>query len=154
MLDLFERQAERQDIQVDRHLDAELPGVMLDSQTLQAAITNLVKNALESMPDGGQLLVRTRMIRQGVAMDVIDTGMGMESNVLMNMFTEFYTCKDGGTGLGLPIAKKIIEAHGGRISVQSEVGVGTCFTVEFPTCLLYTSPSPRDATLSRMPSSA
>lgn len=133
VLDLFERQAERQNVQVDRHLDAELPGILLDSQTLQAAITNLVKNALEAMPNGGQLLVRTRIIRKGVAMDVIDTGEGMEANVLMNMFKEFYTSKDGGTGLGLPTAKKIIEAHDGRISVQSEVGVGTCFTVEFPT---------------------
>lgn len=133
VLDLFERQAERQNVQVDRHLDADLPGILLDSQTLQAAVTNLVKNALEAMPTGGQLLVRTRIIRQGVAMDVIDTGEGMEANVLMNMFKEFYTSKDGGTGLGLPTARKIIEAHGGRISVQSDVGVGTCFTVEFPT---------------------
>lgn len=57
----------------------------------------------------------------------------MEGNTLLNMFKEFYTSKDGGTGLGLPTAKKIIEAHSGRINVQSEPGVGTRFTVEFPT---------------------
>ena len=133
VLDFFARQAEEQGVQVDRHLDAALPSIKLDSQTLQQALTNLVKNALEAMPNGGQLLVRTRLVRKGVALDVIDTGCGMESNMLLNMFKEFYTSKDGGTGLGLPTAKKIIEAHSGRINVQSEVGTGTCFTVEFPT---------------------
>ena len=68
----------------------------------------------------------------GVALDLIDTGCGMESETLLKMFEIFYTRKDGGTGLGLPTAKKIIEAHGGRISVQSDVGRGTQFTIEFP----------------------
>lgn len=133
VLDFFARQADGQNVQIDRHLDAALPSIKLDSQTLQQALTNLVKNALEAMPDGGQLLVRTRLVRKGVALDVIDTGCGMKASMLLNMFNEFYTSKDGGTGLGLPTAKKIIEAHAGRINVQSEEGTGTCFTVEFPT---------------------
>jgi signal transduction histidine kinase len=133
VLDFFSQQAKEQGVKIDRHLDAALPSIKLDSQTLQQALTNLVKNALEAMPDGGQLLARTRLVRNGVALDVIDTGCGMESSMLLNMFKEFYTSKDDGTGLGLPTAKKIIEAHSGRISVQSESGTGTCFTVEFPT---------------------
>ena len=133
VLDFFSRQAEEQGVQIDRHLDVALPSIKLDSQTLQQALTNLIKNALEAMPNGGQLLVRTFMVRKGVALDIIDTGCGMAANTLLNMFKEFYTSKDGGTGLGLPTAKKIIEAHSGRINVQSEVGVGTRFTVEFPT---------------------
>ena len=133
VLDFFARQAEGQGVKIDRHLDAALPSIKLDSQTLQQALTNLVKNALEAMPDGGQLLVRTRLVRKGVALDVIDTGCGMKASMLLNMFKEFDTSKDGGTGLGLPTAKKIIKAHSGRINVQSEVGTGTCFTVEFPT---------------------
>ena len=133
VLDFFSRQAQEQNVQIDRHLDAALPGVMLESQTLQQALTNLVKNSLEAMPTGGQLLVRTRLVRKGVALDIIDTGCGMAANTLLNMFKQFYTSKDGGTGLGLPTAKRIIEAHSGRINVQSEEGVGTCFTIEFPT---------------------
>jgi signal transduction histidine kinase len=133
VLDFFSRQTEEQGVKVDRHLDAALPSIKLDTQTLQQALTNLVKNALEAMPNGGQLLVRTFLVRNGVALDIIDTGCGMEGNTLLNMFKEFYTSKDGGTGLGLPTAKKIIEAHSGRINVQSEPGVGTRFTVEFPT---------------------
>jgi len=133
VLEFFETQAEKQGVEIKRYLDSELPSINLDPQTLQAALVNLVKNAMEAMPDGGQLVARTRITRTGVALDFIDTGCGMESNALINMFKEFYTSKEGGTGLGLPTAKKIIEAHDARISVQSEVGQGTQFTIEFPT---------------------
>jgi signal transduction histidine kinase len=133
VLVFFESQAKQQGIEIKRYLDAELPSVNLDSQTLQAALVNLVKNAIEAMPDGGQLIARTRITRKGVALDLIDTGCGMEAKELIKMFNEFYTSKDGGTGLGLPTAKKIIEAHDARINVQSEAGQGTQFTIEFPT---------------------
>ncbi|MDG1875212.1 MAG: ATP-binding protein [Mariniblastus sp.] len=133
VLEFFQTQAEKQNVVIERYFDPDLPGINLDSQTLQTALVNLVKNALESMPNGGELLARTRITRTGVALDLIDTGCGMESNALINMFKEFYTSKEGGTGLGLPTAKKIIEAHNARINVQSEVGRGTSFTIEFPT---------------------
>ena len=133
VLEFFETQAGRQDVEVKRYLESDLPGIKLDSQTLQAALVNLVKNALESMPDGGQLVARTRMTKTGVALDLIDTGTGLKSEALLKMFDSFYTTKDGGTGLGLPTAKRIIEAHGGVINVQSKVGLGTQFTIEFPT---------------------
>ena len=84
------------------------------------------------MPDGGALVVRTRPTRTGVALDLIDSGCGMGDETAMNMFDAFYSTKHGGSGLGLPTARKIVEAHGGRISVQSEVGRGTQFTLEFP----------------------
>jgi signal transduction histidine kinase len=93
---------------------------------------NLVKNALESMDSGGQLMVRTYTTRKSVALDLIDTGSGVDDNTVLHMFEPFYSTKDGGSGLGLPTARKIIEAHGGRISVQSEVGRGTKFVLEFP----------------------
>jgi len=132
VLDFFAVQAEEQNIEVVRHLDMELPSINLDPQTLYAALVNLVKNAVEAMPNGGQLLARTRITRTGVALDLIDTGCGMEASKLIEVFREFYTTKEGGTGLGLPMAKKIIEAHGARISVQSEVDQGTQFSIEFP----------------------
>ena len=133
VLDFFETQAKKQKVQIIRHLDNDLPGIKLDPQTLQAALINLVKNAFEAMPDGGQLLARTRITRTGVALDLIDTGCGMKAKTLINMFKDFYTSKEFGTGLGLPTAKKIIEAHGARMNVQSELGQGTQFTIEFPT---------------------
>src|SRR5262245_11058222 len=133
VLDLFSAQADESHIEVIRYLDADLPSIRLNPEPLQAALVNLVKNALEAMSDGGQLTARTRVTRQGVALDLIDTGVGMDERTAMKMFDAFYTTKSGGSGLGLPTARRIIEAHGGRIGVHSEVGVGTQFTLEFPT---------------------
>lgn len=132
VLELFEPQARASGVDVTTYLDPELPSIMLDEQTLEAALVNLVKNAIEAMPTGGQLTVRTRLTRAGVALDLIDTGHGMEQKTALHMFDAFFSTKDGGSGLGLPTARKGIEAHGGRIDVQSEVGHGTQFTIEFP----------------------
>ncbi len=133
VLDLFSPQADESHIEVIRYLDADLPTILMDEQTIEAALVNLVKNAIEAMSDGGELTVRTRQTRRGVALDLIDTGRGMDQNTAMHMFEAFFTTKDGGSGLGLPTARKGIEAHGGRIDVQSAVGKGTKFTLEFPT---------------------
>jgi len=133
VLDFYSSQAASQNIEIVQYLEADLPSIKMDPHTLQAALVNLVKNAIEAMPDGGQLVARTRITRSGVALDLIDTGCGMEGEALLRMFEEFYTSKDSGTGLGLPTAKKIIEGHGGRINVQSQIGQGTQFTLEFPT---------------------
>ncbi len=133
VLDLFTAQADDSHIDIVRYLDPDLPSILLNGETLQAALVNLVKNALEAMPDGGQFTARTHVTRQGVALDLIDTGIGMDERTAMKMFDAFYTTKSGGSGLGLPTARRIIEAHAARISVLSEVGVGTQFTLEFPT---------------------
>lgn len=133
VLQLVAALAQRAKIEIVRYLDPELPNILLDEQTLQAALHNLVKNALEAMPGGGQLTARTRPTRHGVALDLIDTGCGMDETTALRMFEAFFSTKEGGSGLGLPIARKVIEAHGGRIDVQSAIGRGTQFTIEFPT---------------------
>jgi signal transduction histidine kinase len=132
VLDLFEPQARELRVEVKRYLDPDLPSILLEPQPLQAAIVNLVKNSLEAMPEGGQLVARTRPTRFGVAFDLIDTGCGMDDKTALHMFDAFFSTKSGGSGLGLPTTRKIIEAHGGRIDVQSELGRGTKFTLEFP----------------------
>ena len=132
VLDLFEPQASEASVEMKRYLDPDLPSILLEPQPLQAAIVNLVKNALEAMPNGGQLVARTRPTRVGVAFDLIDTGCGMDDKTALHMFDAFYSTKNDGSGLGLPLTRKIIEAHGGRIDVQSELGRGTKFSLEFP----------------------
>ncbi len=132
VLDFFGPLAEKQAVEVQLFLDPDLPAIRFDAETLYAAIMNLVKNALEALLDGGSLVARTYLCSYGVALDLIDDGIGIEERSAMKMFQAFYTTKSGGSGLGLPMARKIIEAHGGRISVQSEVGQGTKFSLEFP----------------------
>jgi signal transduction histidine kinase len=133
VLDMYEVQAQSQNVEIVRYLDSDLPAMRMDSETLQAALANLIKNALESMADGGELTVRTHIAPNGIAMDLIDTGCGMSEDTALNMFTAFYTTKPAGSGLGLPMARKVVSAHGGRIGVESEEGHGTKFTLEFPT---------------------
>ena len=132
VLRAYQAQADADEIDVEQYLDPDLPAILLHSDSLQAALMNLVKNALEAMEQGGQLMVRTYPTRKSVALDLIDTGRGVDDNTVLHMFEPFYSTKEGGSGLGLPTARKIIEAHGGRISVQSEVGRGTKFMLEFP----------------------
>lgn len=132
-LDFFSIMAAERGIEVIKHLDPDLPSVMLDRQMIQVALQNLVKNSYEAMGEGGQFLVRTRPTLNGVALDLIDNGCGMDDNTIVKIFTPFYTRKEGGSGLGLPTAKRFIDAHGGTIGVQSEIGLGSQFTIEFPT---------------------
>lgn len=132
VLRAYKAQADSSGIDVQTYLDPDLPAILLHSDSLQAALMNLVKNAIEAMPEGGQLWARTTSTRGGVALELIDTGCGVDDITLMHMFEPFYSTKEGGSGLGLPTARKIIQAHGGQITVQSEVGRGTKFLLEFP----------------------
>src|SRR6478735_9117420 len=101
VLDLFAAQANENHVEIVRYLDLDLPSILLNAETLQAALVNLVKNALEAMPAGGQLIARTRLTRSGVALDLIDTGTGMDEKTAMKMFEPFYSTKSGVSGLGL-----------------------------------------------------
>ncbi len=132
-LDLFQAKADESHVDVMRYLDPELPTVQLDRETFQAALLNLILNAQQAMPEGGQLVVRTREMPGFVVLDLIDTGGGIEPEVQAKIFEAFYSTKPGGSGLGLPTAKKIVEAHGGRMAIESELGRGTKVTIILPT---------------------
>ncbi len=106
--------------------------VEVDSFKIRRVVDNLVKNAVEAMPDGGTLTLRVEAADGMALMTVRDTGGGITDEVAANLFTPFYTTKQTGTGLGLAICKQVVEAHGGRIEFESEVGKGTYFTVELP----------------------
>ena len=132
VVDFFKPKARQSGIEVVCYLDPDLPSVMLDREMFHSALFNLVLNATEAMPGGGQLVIRTKTTSSGVALDLIDTGCGMDEDTRALIFRAFFTTKRGGSGLGLPTARKIIEAHGAQINVQSEVGRGTQFTIDLP----------------------
>jgi len=131
-LDFFDPEAQEAAIELIRYLDPDLPRVMLDREAFRGALLNLILNAKQAMPGGGQLVARTTATNGKVALYLIDTGCGMNESTASQMFDAFFSTKPGGSGLGLPTTAKIIEAHGGRIRVESEVGRGTQFTIELP----------------------
>jgi signal transduction histidine kinase len=131
-LEFFAPEAAAGDVEVIRYLDPDLPRVMLDSESFRSALLNLLLNAKQAMPGGGQLVVRTTSTGNTVVLHLIDTGVGVNDQTAAHMFEAFYSTKPGGSGLGLPTTTKIVEAHGGRILVQSKVGHGTQFTIELP----------------------
>ena len=133
LLDFFSIRAKEAGVEIVRYLDPELPAVRLDRETFRSAVLNLLLNAVQAMEGaGGQLVVRTRPAGLGVLLELIDTGPGMDAETLGKVFGAFYTTKQGGSGLGLPTARKIVEAHGGTIDVESAPGRGTKVTIWLP----------------------
>lgn len=113
-----------------------LPAIAADREQLERALINLVKNALEAMPDGGTLSLdahpETRAGRAGVRLDVRDSGQGIPPDVRARLFTPYFTTKSGGSGLGLAIVARIAEEHQGEVSVESEQGEGSMFSLWLP----------------------
>jgi two-component system, NtrC family, sensor histidine kinase HydH len=127
--DFCEPQATTKGIVVRTQYAADLPRVALDVDLFKQALLNLILNAEHAMPDGGELMLVTRRDGDDAVLDVIDTGLGMTEEVRARVFDAFYSTRPGGSGLGLPTARKIVEAHGGTIAVQSVPGKGSQFTV-------------------------
>jgi signal transduction histidine kinase len=132
MLDFYRPKATEAGVEIVDYLAGNLPTVLLDREAFHGALLNLVLNAEQAMPQGGQLVVRTYGTPDGVALDLIDTGCGMDQETQAKVFDAFFSMKHGGSGLGLPTTRKIIEGHGGRISLQSEPGRGTQVTIKLP----------------------
>ncbi len=114
------------------HLEEGLPTIQADATLLHRAIENLVLNAMDAMPAGGVLMLRTQHTPSEVSLEVSDTGTGLTPEETERLFTPYYTTKQHGTGLGLAIVQAVVADHGGRISVESETGVGTSFHIELP----------------------
>ena len=105
----------------------------LDADLFKQALLNLLLNAQQAMPDGGEITLQAAAADgDGVSLSVIDAGKGMTPEVAAKVFRPFFSTRQGGTGLGLATTRKIIEAHGGAIEVQSEVGRGSKFTLRLP----------------------
>lgn len=149
MIDFFTPTARAANIDIKTFLPADLPALMLNKEMFRQALLNLMLNAVQAMPTGGELTFQASVEslpapleeeglgvrgKRLVCLSLIDTGAGIDAQVLPKIFRPFFSTKSktGGSGLGLPTTKKIIEAHGGTIDVQSDVGKGTKFTIRLP----------------------
>jgi len=113
--------------------DDNVGSVRADPEQLHGALRNLMLNAIDAMPAGGTLTLRTRRQNGAVLLEISDTGEGLTPEERERLFTPYYTTKQNGTGLGLAIVQSVVSDHGGRISVESERGRGTTFRIELPT---------------------
>lgn len=147
LADFFLPEAEQHGVRLHAQRAAEPVRAVVDVRLVKQALLNLMINATQAMSVGGgaaggngkprELLLRTELVRDGdgqpaAAIHVVDTGPGIDHDTQAQIFKPYFTTKSGGTGLGLPTARRLIEEHGGRITVKSETGKGSDFTVILP----------------------
>jgi signal transduction histidine kinase len=129
-LKLFAVQLAQARVQAVTELDAAVRTVPVDPEQMTRVLRNLLLNAIDAMPEGGTLTVRTAALAGGVRLAISDTGQGLTPEECARLFTPYYTTKTHGTGLGLAIVQSVVSDHGGRISVESEKGRGSTFRIE------------------------
>ena len=126
------RSPEHPPIECRLELAEDLPPIAADAELLHRALSNLALNAMDAMPQGGTLRLRTRQNGERVAVEIADTGTGLTAEECERLFTPYYTSKAHGTGLGLAIVQSVVSDHGGTIRVRSQPGHGTTFMIELP----------------------
>jgi len=131
-IDFFRPQASDSRIELSPHLESDLPAVKIDLALFRQALLNLALNAQQAMPHGGLIELQTHFRDGRVNLEMIDNGEGMDERTRKRMFQAFFSTKSNGSGLGLPTVRKIVEAHGGSITCDSEPGRGTRFSVSLP----------------------
>jgi len=124
--------ADRNKIKIVAMFGKNLPPVMLDEKLFKAALLNLVLNSTTAMPNGGIITLRTRLRKDRILVTITDTGCGIPTEQLPKVFDVFYTTREGGSGLGLPITRRAIEDLGGTITLDSTVGAGTTAILSLP----------------------
>jgi two-component system sporulation sensor kinase A len=129
-VNLLATEAMETGIQIEHRFSPDVPLLSLDSEKMKQVLLNLCKNAIQAMPNGGKLTIHTRIDGGSVEIEIRDTGVGVVAGV--DIFDFFTTTKPGGSGLGLPVVRQIVTAHGGRVTYVSEPAQGTSFLLTFP----------------------
>ncbi|UCF42782.1 MAG: two-component sensor histidine kinase [Planctomycetota bacterium] len=132
MVDFYSPQARSHSITIRQGLYGEPLVCKIDADMLKQVVLNLFINAQQAMKDGGELIIRTDKQNAQAVIQVSDTGSGIAADKLAHIFDAYYSSRPQGSGLGLPTARRIVEAHNGSLSVNSELGKGTSFTIKLP----------------------
>src|SRR5207302_5352709 len=124
-IEFYQPQLASNGVEISQHLSPDLPAVRLDAALFRQALLNLALNAQQAMPRGGIIELQTRFRDGRVELVIIDNGCGMDEQTLSRIFDVFFSTKPAGSGLGLATVKRIVEAHGGRVAVESAPSCGT-----------------------------
>ena len=131
-LSLLKQEIDNRGAHVELEFPSDLPALRLDKDQIKQAFFNIIKNALQAMPEGGLLRITAAASDRYMAISFRDNGSGITPENISHIFEPYYTTKSDGSGIGLMIVQRIIQDHGGRMDVNSEPGVGTTFTVFLP----------------------
>lgn len=131
-LEVLGLEVEKSNISVEEHLDPNLPLLWLDENQIRRVVINLIRNAIQAMPEGGTITVSTINEHQWVRVEIADTGVGISDEDMNKLFDAFFTSKSTGSGLGLTVSAQIINNHGGTIEVQKRKPKGTIFIIKLP----------------------
>lgn len=133
VVSITEQQAKKQNQNIVVEIEDSIPDIYIDENQIKQVFINLIKNGLESMPEGGQLQIKVDCNEESwISVRVIDQGSGISKEDMKHLFEPFFTTKNDGTGLGLMVSRKIIEDHNGKININSEVNKGTTIEVLLP----------------------
>lgn len=132
LVDFYTPQAQLQRVQLRLRKPQEPLVLPMDERLIKQSVLNLMINATQAMPNGGEIILSANRRGNEAVIEVIDTGPGIPADTLEKIFLAYYSTKKGGTGLGLAISKRVADEHGGRIEVKSEVGKGTSFCIYLP----------------------
>lgn len=131
-VNLIQYDKKAKNINIVKELSPTLPMIAIDGNQLSQVFVNLILNAIDAMPDGGTLTIRSMMKEKDIVIQFEDTGIGIPREELSKIFDPFFTTKERGTGLGLAVSYNIIKKMNGTLSVESELGKGTIFTITIP----------------------
>ncbi|HRJ77659.1 MAG: Signal transduction histidine-protein kinase AtoS [Planctomycetes bacterium] len=134
LVEFLGAEANQKSVTLRSQLEGELDGIIVDATYIRQALTNLLKNALEATEPkgGGEVIIRARRHSDVVMVEVIDTGVGVAHANRERMFRPYFTTKKGGTGMGLPMVRRIVEEHGGQVTYESVEGAGSRFVLLLP----------------------
>ena len=128
----MENYLNEKNINLYKKFEPDIPQILADPDQIKQVVLNILMNAVESMPDGGDLIIEIKTAGESIKINITDTGKGMMEKALKDIFNPFCTTKSSGTGIGMVISLKIIEDHGGSIKVKSECGKGTTISISLP----------------------
>jgi signal transduction histidine kinase len=136
----YQHRAGQKNVNISVEATSEIPILSIDPGRMTQVLSNILENALHHTPEGGQIVLATKSVQDGVELSIQDSGPGISDEDVHRIFNRFYradksrTREDGGSGLGLAIAKSIVQVHGGQIWAESVPGQGLTVTIHLPTC--------------------
>jgi len=131
-IEMVSRETRERDITIYRNYAPDVPALPLDSELMERVFFNVLQNAVQASPSGGSITVKTRLAGDMVETSIIDRGSGIDPKLIETIFNPFVTTKPNGVGLGLAIVSRIVDRHGGRMTVESQPGEGSIFYISLP----------------------